>query len=44
MERLVTNQGLRESIGQRAADEARRRYTLDANAERIVAAFRSAVA
>ena len=44
VERLVTNQGLRESIGQRAADEARRRYTLDANAERIVAAFRSAVA
>jgi glycosyltransferase involved in cell wall biosynthesis len=44
VERLVSDQGLRESVGQRAAEEARRRYTLDANAERIVAAFRSVLA
>jgi glycosyltransferase involved in cell wall biosynthesis len=44
VERLVTEPGLRVSVGQRAAEEARRRYTLDANAERIVAAFRSVLA
>ena len=41
--RLIDEPGLRESMGQRAAQDARRRFTLEANAERIVAAFRSAV-
>ena len=44
VERLIEDPGLRESIGKRAAEEAHRRYTLQANAEKIVAAFRSALA
>jgi glycosyltransferase involved in cell wall biosynthesis len=43
VERLVKDPGLRESIGRRGAEEARQRYTVQANAERIVAAFRSAL-
>jgi glycosyltransferase involved in cell wall biosynthesis len=44
VERLVEDPGLRESIGRRAAEMALRRYTLQANAERVVAAFRSVLA
>ena len=44
VERLVEDPDLRESIGKSSAEEALRRYTLQANAERIVAAFRSALA
>jgi glycosyltransferase involved in cell wall biosynthesis len=44
VERLVADADLREECGRRAADMAHRRYTLQANAEKIVAAFRSAVA
>jgi glycosyltransferase involved in cell wall biosynthesis len=43
VDRLVGDPGLREQVGRRAAEVARQRYTLQANAERIVAAFRSAV-
>lgn len=43
VDRLIDDRGLREQVGRRAADVARERYTLQANAERIVAAFRSAV-
>jgi glycosyltransferase involved in cell wall biosynthesis len=39
--RLVTDAALREQVGRRAAALARERYTLQANAEQIVAAFRS---
>ena len=39
--RLVTDAALREQVGRRAAALARERYTLQANAEKIVAAFRS---
>jgi glycosyltransferase involved in cell wall biosynthesis len=41
--RLVEDPGLRAQVGRRAAEVARERYTLQANAEKIVAAFRSAV-
>jgi glycosyltransferase involved in cell wall biosynthesis len=41
--RLVDDEDLRLSMQEAAAEEAARRYTLAANAERIVAAFRSAV-
>lgn len=41
LKRLVEDPELRERVGRLAADEAHRRYTLQANAERIVAAFRS---
>jgi glycosyltransferase involved in cell wall biosynthesis len=44
LERLVADQELRERVGRRAAELALSRYTLQANAERIVAAFRSSVA
>jgi L-malate glycosyltransferase len=44
VERLVEDPGLRESVGRRGAQEALRRYTVQANAERIVAAFRSVLA
>jgi glycosyltransferase involved in cell wall biosynthesis len=44
IERLVDNAALREEMGRRAAQVAHERYTLQANAEKIVAAFRSAVA
>ena len=41
IERLVGDPQLRTDMGQAAAEEAAARYTLAANAERIVAAFRS---
>lgn len=44
IERLVEDAALREEMGRAASEEAQRRYTLQANAEKIVAAFRSAVA
>jgi glycosyltransferase involved in cell wall biosynthesis len=44
LERLVADPELRERIGRNAAELALSRYTLQANAERIVAAFRSSVA
>jgi len=44
IERLVDDAALREEMGRRAADVAHERYTLQSNAEKIVAAFRSAVA
>lgn len=44
LERLVEDSELRELIGRAGAEEASRRYTVQANAERIVAALRSALA
>ncbi|OAI38750.1 hypothetical protein AYO39_00805 [Actinobacteria bacterium SCGC AG-212-D09] len=44
LERLIANAELREQVGRRASELALSRYTLQANAERIVAAFRSSVA
>ncbi len=44
LERLVDSADLRERTGKRAAAVARDRYTLQANAEKIVAAFRSVLA
>jgi glycosyltransferase involved in cell wall biosynthesis len=41
--RLVGHAELRERVGKQAAEVAHARYTLQANAEKIVAAFRSAV-
>jgi glycosyltransferase involved in cell wall biosynthesis len=43
LERLVANPELRERTGRLAATFARDHYTLQSNAERIVAAFRSAL-
>jgi L-malate glycosyltransferase len=43
VERLVDDPDLRAHVGRRAAEVARQRYTLQANAEKIVAAFQSAV-
>ncbi len=43
LERLVADSELREQVGRRAAELALSRYTLQANAERIVAAFRSSL-
>jgi glycosyltransferase involved in cell wall biosynthesis len=43
VERLVEDPELRARMGERAAEVAHRRYTLQANAEKIVAAFRSAL-
>jgi glycosyltransferase involved in cell wall biosynthesis len=43
VERLVGDPELRERCGRKAAEAAHRRYTLQANADKIVAAFRSAV-
>jgi glycosyltransferase involved in cell wall biosynthesis len=43
VERLVVDGELREQIGRAASEEAHARYTLQANAERIIAAFRSAL-
>ena len=43
MERLVADRDLREEMSVRAAEVAHRRYTLQANAEKIVAAFRAAL-
>jgi glycosyltransferase involved in cell wall biosynthesis len=39
--RLVEDPELRESVGRRAAEVAKERYTVQANAEKIVAAFRA---
>jgi glycosyltransferase involved in cell wall biosynthesis len=44
LDRLIEDPDLRERVGRCGAQEAHRRYTLQANAERIVAAFRSALA
>jgi glycosyltransferase involved in cell wall biosynthesis len=44
LERLIADPELRERVGRRAAEKAAERYTLQANADRVVAAFRSAVA
>lgn len=43
VERLVEDPQLRQRMGERAAEVAHARYTLQANAEKVVAAFRSAV-
>lgn len=43
VERLLDDADLRERVGKRAAEVAHERYTLQANAERITAAFRSAL-
>jgi glycosyltransferase involved in cell wall biosynthesis len=43
LERLATDADLRSERGDRAAEVAHARYTLQANADKIVAAFRSAV-
>jgi glycosyltransferase involved in cell wall biosynthesis len=43
VERLVADAELRERVGRRAAEVAHERYTLQANAEKILAAFRSAM-
>jgi glycosyltransferase involved in cell wall biosynthesis len=43
IERLVTDSGLREEMSAAAATVAHEKYTLQANAEQIVAAFESAV-
>ena len=42
IERLAGDEGLRRSIGERAAAVAAERYTVQANAERILAAFEAA--
>jgi glycosyltransferase involved in cell wall biosynthesis len=43
VDRLVAEPELRETVGRRAAEVARARYTLQANADKVVAAFRSAL-
>ncbi len=43
LERLATDPELRRRMGERSAEKAHREYTLQANADRIVAAFRAAV-
>jgi glycosyltransferase involved in cell wall biosynthesis len=43
LERLATDPRLRTEIGERAAEKAHREYTVQANAEKIVAAFQAAV-
>ena len=43
LEALIADPALRREMGERAAARARERYTLQANAETIVAAIRSAV-
>jgi glycosyltransferase involved in cell wall biosynthesis len=43
VELLTTDADLRHEFGQRAAEVARQRYTLQANADKVVAAFRSAL-
>ncbi len=43
LQRLISEPDLRIEMGERAAEVAHRRYTLQANAEKIVAAFRAAV-
>ncbi len=41
LELLTSDADLRDEFGQRAAEVAHQRYTLQANAEKVVAAFRS---
>ena len=43
LERLICDRGLREAMGRSAADAAHERYTLHANAEKVIAAVESAV-
>jgi glycosyltransferase involved in cell wall biosynthesis len=43
MERLITDASLRAEMSERAANVAHEKYTLQANADRIVDAFRSAL-
>lgn len=43
LERLIEDHALRERMGKQAAQDAHRKYTLQANADKIVAALRSAV-
>jgi glycosyltransferase involved in cell wall biosynthesis len=43
IERLIADASLREEVGVRAAEVARTRYTLQANTEKVIAAFRSAI-
>jgi glycosyltransferase involved in cell wall biosynthesis len=43
LKKLVTDADLREAVGESAAAVARRKFTLEANADRIVSAFRVAV-
>jgi glycosyltransferase involved in cell wall biosynthesis len=43
LEELVTNHDRRREMSAAAADEAHRRYTVQANADRIIQAFRDAV-
>jgi len=43
LDRLIADAGLRERVGRAAAAVAAERYTLQANAGRIVGAFRSAL-
>ena len=43
LERLVGDPDLRAAMGERSAEVAHERYTLQANADRIVSAFRSAL-
>jgi glycosyltransferase involved in cell wall biosynthesis len=43
LELLVEDNGLRAELSERAAEVAHEKYTLQANAEKIVAAFRSAL-
>jgi glycosyltransferase involved in cell wall biosynthesis len=43
LERLATDPELRQRMGERSAEKAHREYTLQANADKIVAAFRAAV-
>ena len=43
LKRLVNDADLREEIGVRAAEVARERYTLQANTEKVITAFRSAL-
>lgn len=44
IERLAGDASLRAEVGKRAADVAHQRYTLQANAEKVIAAFHSALA
>jgi glycosyltransferase involved in cell wall biosynthesis len=43
LERLTDDPELRQEVGRNAAEVARARYTLQANADKVIAAFRSAL-
>jgi glycosyltransferase involved in cell wall biosynthesis len=43
LDRLVRDPDLRQEVGQRAAEVARERYTLQAVSDRVISAFRSAL-